>query len=279
MAGWSTVTAAADGDVAVLWLDRPDNGNAFNRLMQAELHAALAELDADERIRAIVVTGRGPIFSAGTQLRADGRSFAMSPAEMAAQWAELKNRPRPWQLRTPVLGAMNGSAVGLGLTLSLQWDIRVMAEGAKYGFVFSRRGVTPEANSLWLLPRLIGLSRATELLLTGRYFTAAEAVAMGLATAAAPAAQVLDRTLELARDIAAHTSPLAVALTKELLYQTLGETDREAAFRHEWELLRWMGNQPDSAEAVQAFLAKRPPRWRSAKSARGPAAGPDEPPS
>jgi enoyl-CoA hydratase/carnithine racemase len=168
---------------------------------------------------------------------------------------------------------MNGSAVGIGLTFPLQWDIRIVNESAKYGFVFTRRGLIPEQNSLWLLPRVVGMSTALELLLTGRLFTGAEAKELGIASHAVPGDEVLPTALRLAAEIAANTSPSAVGLTKQLAYELLAEPDREAAFHREWELFRWMGRQPDSAEGVASFVEKRPPAFTDPKNVPAPPTG------
>lgn len=270
---FETVSVEDDGEgVAVLWLDRPVRGNAFTFAMQGELHQALAELDAAEDVRVIVVTGRGRFFSTGADMEAGGSSFAQSEEQTAALRRIMATRPRPWSLRTPVIGALNGAAVGLGLTLPLQWDIRVMAEEAKYGFVFTRRGLTPEAGSAWLLPRLVGLSRATELLLTGRFFNGAEAVAMGLASTAVPAGDVLTTALAMAHDLSVSCSPLALAATKQLLQDLPELDDVELAWSTDWELFRWVGRQDDASEGVQAFLGKRAPVWTGSKHATLPGA-------
>ena len=256
--------------IGTVWLDRPERGNAFTSAMQDELHRQLDVLDRDEHIRAIVVTGAGRLFSAGADMEPGGANFAFDDAQHKRSRATMAARPRPWQMRTPIIGALNGSAVGIGLTFPLQWDIRIVNADAKYGFVFTRRGLTPEQNSLWLLPRLVGLGAAMELLLTGRLFSGAEARELGIATEAVPGERVLLRATEIAQDIADNTSPASVAVTKQLLYEMLGETDRESAFHCEWEVFRWMGRQPDCAEGAQSFLAKRPPRFTSSKHAALP---------
>lgn len=251
--------------IGTVWLDRPEHGNAFTSAMQDELHRQLDLLDRDEQIRAIVVTGAGRLFSAGAGMEPAGANFAFDDEQHQHARDTLAIRPRPWRMRTPVIGALNGSAVGIGLTFPLQWDIRIVNADAKYGFVFTRRGLTPEQNSMWLLPRLVGLGIAVDLLLTGRLFSGTQASELGIATEAVPGDQVLARATRIAQDIADNTAPASVGATKQLLYEMLGEADRETAFYREWEVFRWMGRQPDSAEGTQSFLAKRPPRFTSSK--------------
>lgn len=259
------ITVERDGATGVVWLDRPDRGNAFTSTMQVELHRQLHDLDADEAIRAIVVTGRGRHFSTGADMEPGGANFAFDDEKHLAARREMAARPRPWQLRTPIIGALNGSAVGIGLTFPVQWDIRVVNEAAKYGFVFTRRGLIPEQNSLWLLPRLVGFGRAVDLLLTGRIFSGAAAHQFGLATEALPGEEVLDRAMAIAAEIAATTAPAAVGVTKQLVYDLLGETDRESAFYREWETFRWFGRQTDSGEGVASFLERRAPEFALSK--------------
>ena len=221
------ITVERHGTTGVIWLDRPERGNAFTSAMQTELHRELQNLDDDEAVRAIVVTGRGRHFSTGADMEPGGANFAFDDERHLAARTEMAVRPRPWRMRTPIIGALNGSAVGIGLTFPVQWDIRIVNETAKYGFVFTRRGLIPEQNSLWLLPRLVGFARAVDLLLTGRIFSGADAVEFGLATEALPGEEVLGRALEIAADIGATTAPAAVGVTKRLAYDLLSETDRE----------------------------------------------------
>jgi enoyl-CoA hydratase/carnithine racemase len=267
------ISVEHDDHVATIWLDRPDRGNGFISAMQVELHRQLELLDADPGVRAIVVTGRGRFFSTGADMEPGGANFAFDEEQTARARKMMADRPRPWRMNTPIIAAMNGSAVGIGLTFPLQWDIRIVNESAKYGFVFTRRGLIPEQNSLWLLPRLVGLSVALELLLTGRLFSGAEAKELGIATRALPADEVLPTALAIAREIATQAAPSAVALTKRLAYEMLAETDREAAFHREWELFRWMGRQPDSAEGVASFVEKRTPEFTSGKAVDVPGTG------
>ena len=151
-----------EGRIGIVWLARPEQGNAFTSAMQNELHRQLVQLDRDEAVRVIVVTGEGRLFSAGAGMEPGGNNFAFDEEQHRRAKADMAARPRPWQMRTPIIGALNGSAVGLGLTFPLQWDVRIVNESAKYGFVFTRRGLIPEQNSLWLLPKLVGLATAAE---------------------------------------------------------------------------------------------------------------------
>jgi enoyl-CoA hydratase/carnithine racemase len=259
------ITVEPAGATAVVWLDRPDRGNAFTSAMQIELHRQLELLDADESVRVIVVTGRGRHFSTGADMEPGGANFSFDDERHRRARSELAARPRPWRLRTPVIGALNGSAVGISLTFPMQWDIRIVNEAAKYGFVFTRRGLIPEQNSLWLLPRLVGFGRAVELLLSGRIFSGAEANEYGLASEALPGGEVLPRALQIADEIAQNTAPAAVGITKQLAYELLGETDREAAFYREWEAFRWLGRQDDATEGVASFLERRAPKFTLSK--------------
>lgn len=257
----------ADG-VALITLNRPEQLNAFTPRMGRELGHAFTGLDAAEDVRAIVVTGAGRAFCAGAALDDEGSTFQGGGAD--EQLGPAVSDMCPWDLATPILAAINGPAVGLGLTYPLQWDIRVAAEDAKLGFVFTRRGLVPEANSLWLLSRTIGASRALELLLTGRTFTGAEAAEMGLVSRAVPAAEVLETTLSLARDLARNTAPASVAVTKRLFYEQLASPDRAGSRAVERAAFAWLVGQPDAKEGVASFLARRPPEWRMSKHTEVP---------
>lgn len=267
------ISVERNNGVALVWLDRPDRGNGFISGMQIELHRQIEELDRDDDVRAIVVTGRGRFFSTGADMEPGGANFAFDAEQTARARKMMADRPRPWKMRTPIIAAMNGSAVGLGLTFPLQWDIRIVNETAKYGFVFTRRGLIPEQNSLWLLPKLVGVSTALELLLTGRLFSGAEAKELGIASRAVPADEVLPTAMALAEEIATKTAPVAVGLTKQLVYEMLSESDREAAFHREWELFRWTGRQPDATEGVASFIEKRDPAFVGSKNVDLPATG------
>ena len=272
---YETILVDVDDGVATLTLNRPEVRNAINIQMEKKLLEALGDLEADENVRAIVVTGAGRAFCAGWDLSAGAETFGAETHEQYERETGIDSDALPeryalWKRDTPIIGAMNGGAVGAGLTLSLLFDIRYAAEDAKYSFVFARRGMVPEANSNWLLPRLVGLSRALELLLSGRPFTGAEAAEIGLVSRALPRDEVLPAALELARDIAANTAPASIALIKQLVYQGLQETDRVASMQRETKITWWMGEQPDAAEGVMAFLEKRAPEWQGSKHVQLP---------
>jgi len=273
MSNYQTLITDVTDKVATIWLNRPEHRNAFSPDMTRELHEAFDAFEADDGVRAIVVTGAGKYFSAGADLgRRGGGTFSRQEgtdagdADSAAQrQPPAAQRAEPRQLRTPIIAAMNGSAVGMGITLPVSWDIRFAAADAKYGFVFTRRGIVPEAGSTWMLPRLVGVSQAMELLLSGRIFSGTEGAAMGLFSRALPAAEVLPAAQEFARDLAANTSAVSVAATKALVYDGLGQ-DRDHSHGVEQQVFRWMGNQADAREGVTAFLEKRTPDWPMSKA-------------
>jgi len=268
MPDYTAILTKVEDGVATIWLNRPEHRNSFSRAMQVELHVALEAFDADDTIRAIVVTGTGKYFSAGADLSGGGSTFSGQRGEGGdLESASRERLPVPaWQMHTPVIAAMNGSAVGMGLTIPMSWDIRIAAADGKYGFVFPRRGIVAEAGSTWIVPRLIGASRALEVMLTGRLISGTEAAEIGLMSRALPAGEVLPAALGIARDIAANTSAMSVAATKELIYRGLAEPDRAAHQQLEHEVFRWSGRQADAAEGVVAFLEKRSPDWKLSKT-------------
>jgi len=246
----------ADG-VATVTLHRPEVRNAFGGGMGEALSAAYRRCDADDGIRAVVVTGTPPAFCAGADMGSGGDTFnAPDPSTFSAAALAVP----AWEVRKPVIAAVNGHAIGVGFTITLQCDIRIFAADAKYGVVQVRRGVMGDAYAHWTLPRTAGMSAAAEVLLTGRLFDGYEAKDLGLCSRVLPNAEVLPAAMELARDIAANTAPLSVAYSKRLLWDTwsLSRADvegRETAHHH-----RLMG-APDAREGVVAFLEKRPPVW------------------
>jgi enoyl-CoA hydratase/carnithine racemase len=266
---YRTILVDVDSGIALVTLNRPDQLNAFTPTMGRELGHAFTHLDGSDDVRAIVVTGAGRGFCAGAALDEEGTSFrggGQPEDEIGPPVSDMA----PWDLRTPILAAINGPAVGLGLTYPLSWDIRLVAEDAKLAFSFTRRGLLPEANSLWLLSRAVGSALALELLLTGRTFTGVEAAAIGLATRALPAAEVLDATMAIARDIATNTAPASVAATKRLFYQQLASPDRAGSRALERSTFAWLAAQPDAREGVTSFLERRAPAWSMSKHAWPP---------
>jgi enoyl-CoA hydratase/carnithine racemase len=260
------VTIDINEGVAVLTLNRPDHLNAYTADMGRLLSQAYRECDGDDDVRALVVTGAGPAFCVGADFSgnispfdapADDSTFSASPID-----------PPAFELRKPVIAALNGHAIGIGLTIALQADIRIVAEDAKYGVVQVRRGVIPDCMSHWTLAHLATLGVAAEVLLTGRTFTGAEAVALGIANRALPSERVLDHALEMARDIAAHVAPMSAALCKRLLWDSAinNYSPRQVASLETQLHHRVMGSA-DAREGVSAFLDRRPPRFSSRISA------------
>ena len=267
---YDTIEITVDHAVATITLNRPDQLNAWDWQMHRELRTAYAALDASDDVRVIILTGAGRAFCAGAALAPKGETFDGS--RDPAAWNERYPGPAldAPELMTPVIAAINGAAVGAGITMAVSCDIRIAAENAKIGFVFNRRGVVPDADLLWSLPRMIGYARAMDLLLTGRIFTGKEAAEIGLVSRAVPQENVLAVATEMARDIAENVAPASAAITKQVARQFLEETDRKAALERERILFRWAGQQPDAREGVEAFLQRRPAQWRLSKHATLP---------
>ncbi len=265
---YETIQVEVEGGVATVTMHRPEARNAITLRMQAEMHEAIWALDEDESVRAIVVTGAGKAFCSGIDLTEGGFGAdfqAEHDRALGVTSDSIWESIAFWELATPVLGAINGAAVGAGLTLPLLFDCCYVAEDARLQFMFTRLGVAPDANSTWLVPRIVGLPRALELLLSGRAFTGAEAAAIGLCARAFPADRVLAETLELAHDIADNTSPLAVAVTKRLVHEFADAEERPAAISKETKLIWWLGSRPDAMEGVMARMEKRAPSWSDGK--------------
>lgn len=256
--GADLTVAIADG-VALLTLNRPARRNAYTAQLGALLNQAYRACDDDDDVRAIVLTGAGEAFCVGADFSApaspfdspSGDAFTASPTDPAA-----------FELRTPVIAAVNGHAIGIGLTIALQTDIRIVAEDAKYAVAQVRRGVIGDCMSHWTLPHLVGGAVAAELLLTGRTFDGHEAVALGVASRALPGPQVLEHAMTIARDIARNVAPMSAALSKRLLWDAMGRgyTPRQVADLETQLHHRVMGGA-DAREGVEAFLQRRPPHW------------------
>jgi enoyl-CoA hydratase/carnithine racemase len=258
---------AVEDGVATITLNRPERSNAFHFGLGAELGRAYARCDEDDDIRAVILTGAGKAFCVGADMGGGEKTFDdVEGARRAAEPEGGGRRLAAWQVRKPVVAAIHGHAVGVGLTLALQCDLRFVAREAKLAFSFVRRGIIPELGSHSMLPRIIGFSRAADLLLSGRTFRGEEAAALGLASEAMAAAEVVPRARKWARDIALNVAPASVAIAKRLLWEGVTETPRETMAKEE-QLLAWVGKQPDAAEGVRSFLERRPPQWKLRPSA------------
>lgn len=256
-----------DNGVAKVTLHRPDNMNAFTPVMEKELIAIFTEADRDDAIRAVVVTGAGKAYCAGADLSAGGTAFDRG-ARDGRDVSISEHRDGGGQVsiaifkcRKPVIAAINGAAVGIGITMTLPMDIRIASEDAKIGFVFARRGVVPEACSSWFLPRIVGPAKANELVFTGRVFKAADEAGSGLFNYVLPQDQVLPKAMSIAREIADNTSAMSVALSKALLTHSPSEPDPQSVHLIESKCFYWAGRAADAREGVQSFLEKRPPKF------------------
>jgi enoyl-CoA hydratase/carnithine racemase len=260
---FETVRVELDGPIAVVELHRPERRNAWTLTLAAELGEALHGLDGNDSVRAVVLTGAGNVFSVGADLDAGSID--------APGGTDYDDRPRPQrsprEMCKPVIAALNGHAVGIGMTYPLLCDLRFVAEDARVGLPFVRRGVIPELNAHWILVRLVGLSLASDLILTGRTISGREAAEVGLCSRALPAAEVLPVAIDTARDIATNVAPASVAASKRLLWDGLTASFEDAAAR-ERELFQWLAQEDDAREGVASFLDKRPPRWSLPPSAR-----------
>lgn len=260
-----TIEFEIDDRIAIVRLNRPDRLNAWNDQLASELAEAMDRCDRDDGIRAVVVTGNGRAFCAGADMSAGGDTFGgFGDRERSRRGGARPEAgyggPFPWQIRKPVFAAINGHAIGVGITYPMTCDVRFVAEDAKVQFAFTRRGVLPELWSHVIVPRVAGLSNAADLMLTGRMIRGSELAEMGLATAALPAAEVLPATLARAREVI-QAAPVAVALSKRLLWDSYRPALAEHGPR-EVRLFAWTSQQPDAREGVVAYLEKREPDWK-----------------
>lgn len=256
------VTCAADGPFLVVTLNRPDKLNAYTALMGRELADAFRRADEDDAVRAVIVTGAGRGFCAGADISAGAGSFDGTGGGTAMFDPAGSGRAegfvqRIYACRKPSIAAINGPAVGVGITLALPMDFRIASEDAQFGFIFSRRGLAPEAGSAWFLPRIVGMTQALRWCYSGRIFDAAEALAGGLVSEVAPAGDLLDRARALAAEITAASSPVSVALTRQLLWRFANAPDPFGLLAVDGPIAIERGTSPDVREGVSAFLEKR----------------------
>jgi len=260
------ITAEADGPILTITLNRPDKLNAYTALMGSEIEDAFLKADNDDGIRVIIVTGAGRGFCAGADISGGADAFNVNKGAAMFQGSRARASSGGfveaiYNCRKPSIAAINGAAVGVGITLCLPMDIRIASKDAKIGFIFARRGLVPEAGSAWFLPRLVGLDQALRWCLSGRIFDANEAKEGGLVSEVTAPDQLLARAREIAMEIAENTAPVSVAMTRQMLWQY-------SAAAHPFELLQMdgplsveLGSGPDVREGVAAFLEKRKPSF------------------
>ncbi|QYE34097.1 crotonase/enoyl-CoA hydratase family protein [Polymorphobacter sp. PAMC 29334] len=277
MSGFTQIRYAVADGIATIALDRPDKLNAFTGTMMAELIAAFDAADADDAIRAVIVTGEGRAFCAGADLSAGAATFdydnradnprGASPvrADGSIDYAHDAVRDgggrvtlRIFQSLKPVIAAINGPAVGIGATMLLAMDIRIAADTARFGFVFARRGIVPEACSSWFLPRIVGIAQALEWCFSGRVFPASEALAGRLVSKVVPAAELIAEATKIAREIADNTAPVSIALTRQMMWRMLGAASPMDAHKIDSRAIYSRGRSGDAKEGVMSFIEKRP---------------------
>jgi enoyl-CoA hydratase/carnithine racemase len=256
-----TTYAVADR-IATVTLNRPEARNGYTIRMADELGDAMDRADRDEDVRVVVLTGAGKDFCVGADLSQGGFDFDPATGPDAA-WQEPAGRcsKRIFTMNKPVIAALQGAAVGAGSTITLPCDYRLASEDSRFGFVFTRRGISPEGASAWFLPRLVGMGTALDWMISGRVFPAAEALAKGLVHQVFPTGTVLDEAYTLAREIIANTAPVSVAVTRQLLYRMASAESPFPVHELDSKLIGGLGSNPDAVEGVMSFLQKRPPSF------------------
>jgi len=258
------ITTELADHVFTITLNRPERLNAFTTTMGDELRAAFYDADADDEVRAVIVTGAGRGFCAGADLGRGSETFTKREHEdpdSIPRDGGGRLTLRIFECTKPVIAAINGPAVGIGATMTLPMDVRLASESARVGFVFSRRGIVPEACSSWFLPRVVGISRAMEWVASGRVFDAQEALEGGLVRSVHPAGELLDAAGALAREIADNAAPVSVALARMMMWRMLGAEHPMVAHRADSRGMYFRGRSADAAEGVTSFLEKRPAQF------------------
>jgi enoyl-CoA hydratase/carnithine racemase len=273
---YSTLVIDRDGPVATVWLNRPDNLNAFTVEMADELLEVLDALDGDDTVRAIIFTGKGRAFCAGMDLSVGGNVFGLDETVDVNSPDMERNRDkggvvtlRLFRMKKPLIAAVNGVSVGVGTTMQLPMDVRIASEYAKFGFVFSKRGVTLESCASWFLPRLVGIQKALEWSFTGDVFGVDEALNGGLVSEKVASDTLLGRAHEIAHKFAQDTSPMSVAVNRQLLWRMLGADHPMEAHKAESRTMLH-ASQRDGREGVQSFLDKRAPKFGDTVSCGAP---------
>jgi enoyl-CoA hydratase/carnithine racemase len=282
---YETITYEVEDQILTLTLNRPDKLNAFNATMQKELIDAFDQADRDDNVRAIIVTGAGRGFCAGADLSSGADTFdrdaKRGPVKRLANgdvdYGDLNVRDgggqvtlRIFKCLKPVIGAINGAAVGIGVTMQLAMDIRIASENARFGFVFSQRGIVPEAASSWFLPRIVGISQALEWCYTGRVFSAEEALAGRLVSKVVAPDDLLPTARALAREIADKAAPVSIALIRQMMWRMLGADDPMEAHKIDSRGIYARGRSDDVKEGVVSFLEKRAAKFTNTVSADMP---------
>jgi enoyl-CoA hydratase/carnithine racemase len=260
---FETLTTELEHRTLTVTLNRPERMNALTTQMLEDLLQVFDEIDQNDEIRVAIMTGAGRAFCAGADLGSGAGTFDHSQEEEAREHRDGGGLGslRIFECKKPVIAAINGAAVGVGITLTLPMDVRIASEAAKFGFVFARRGIVPEACSSWFLPRLVGISQAMEWVATGRIFGAQEALAGGLVSRVVPPDQLLPTARALAAEIADNTSAVSVALARQLMWRMLGADHPMEAHKLDSRAIYAMGQSPDGYEGVTSFLEKRPARF------------------
>jgi enoyl-CoA hydratase/carnithine racemase len=257
---YQQITYAVLDRIATVTLNRPEARNGYTVEMATELAHAFTVANEDDDVRVVVLTGAGTDFCVGADLSAGRLDFSDDPTE---EWVEPASRAvRPlYNLAKPVIAALRGAAVGVGSTLILAADYRLAATDSRFGYVFSRRGIYPEGASTWFLPRIVGMGRAMDWMLSGRLIPADEALAAGLVHSVHDPDEVLDKAYELARELAAKTAPVSAAVIRQALYRMSALDSPEPAFALDSKLIAGIVNSPDAVEGVLSFLQHRPPEF------------------
>ncbi|OLS36226.1 crotonase/enoyl-CoA hydratase family protein [Bacillus sp. MRMR6] len=251
-----------ENNILTIAINRPERLNALTEVAINEFIGILDRADQKDEVKAIIVTGTGRGFCAGADLENGGDTFADSqtPESEYRDWGGRLTL-RIYEMKKPLIAAINGPAVGVGITMTLPMDIRIASTKAKMGFVFTRRGIAPEACSGWFLPRVVGISKAAEWTLTGRILSVQEALSGGLISQVVEEDELLPTAISIAREIVENTSSISVALTRQLLWRMLGADHPMESHKIESKMIQWLGSQEDAKEGVSSFLEKRPPQF------------------